>query len=124
MMDHFSVNVRDMERSKQFYTEVLAPLGSEMKLDFGTTVSFGPKEIISGDPAGSFWINEGEPQLIHFAFSAASKEEVEAFYNAALKAGGTDNGKPGIRPDYGSHYYAAFILDPDGYNIEAVCHGA
>ncbi|ALS02128.1 glyoxalase [Enterococcus silesiacus] len=124
MMDHFSVNVSDIEKSKQFYKEALAPLGNEIKLDFGTTVSFGKKEIISGDPAGGFWIVEGEPKLIHFAFSAASKAEVEAFYDAAIKAGGTDNGKPGIRPDYGAHYYAAFILDPDGYNIEAVYHGA
>lgn len=124
MIDHLSINVSDIDKSKQFYKEVLAPLGNEMKLDFGKSVSFGEKEIICGDPAGSFWITEGEPKLIHFTFSAASKEEVEAFYNAGLKAGGTDNGKPGIRPDYGAHYYAAFILDPDGYNIEAVYHGA
>ncbi|OTN89058.1 hypothetical protein A5819_001550 [Enterococcus sp. 7E2_DIV0204] len=124
MMDHFSVNVSDIERSKQFYKEVLAPLGNEVKLDFGTTVSFGKKDTESGDPAGGFWIVEGEPKLIHFAFSAASKEEVAAFYQAAIQAGGTDNGKPGIRADYGPHYYAVFILDPDGYNIEAVYHGA
>ena len=123
-MDHFSVNVSGIVRSEQFYKEILAPLGNEMKLDFGTTVNFGKNEIISRDSAGSFWLAEGEPKLIHFAFSASSKEEVKAFYNAGLKAGGTDNGKPGIRPDYGSHYYAAFILDPDGYNIEAVYHGA
>ncbi|MGG5342855.1 VOC family protein [Enterococcus sp. AZ192] len=92
-------------------------------MDFGKSVSFGEKDIASGDPGGSFWLTEGEPRLFHIAFSAVSQEEVNEFYETALKAGGTDNGKPGDRPDYGVSYYAAFIFDPDGYNIEAVYHG-
>ncbi|GGC92344.1 VOC family protein [Enterococcus wangshanyuanii] len=123
MIDHIALNVSDIEKSKQFYKEVLATLGNEIKLDFGKSVSFGEKDITNGDPGGSFWLSEGEPRFFHIAFSAASKEEVNKFYEVALEAGGTDNGKPGDRPDYGAGYYAAFIIDPDGYNIEAVYHG-
>lgn len=123
MIDHFAINVRDIEKSKQFYAAVLAQLGNEIKLDLGTGVSFGKLNSLGGDPAGGFWIMEGEPKPIHFAFSAASKDEVDAFYNAAIEAGGISNGAPGIRSDYHENYYAAFIFDLDGYNIEAVYHG-
>ena len=78
----------------------------------------------SMDPGGDFWISSGIPQTprTHIAFNAASRKIVENFYKSALSAGGTDNGRPGIRSQYHESYYAAFILDPDGYNIEAVCH--
>ena len=78
----------------------------------------------SSDPAGDFWIAEGEPQTprMHIAFNAASRAIVDAFHKAALAAGGQDNGAPGLRPIYHANYYGAFVRDPDGYNIEAVCH--
>ncbi|MBP2099493.1 VOC family protein [Enterococcus rivorum] len=123
MMDHFSIHVWEIEKSKQFCTEALMPLGNEIKMDFGTAVSFGKKNSNGGDPAGSFWLTEGEPKHIHFAFSASSREEVDAFYLAAIQAGGISNGTPGIRSDYHENYYATFIIDLDGYNIEAVYHG-
>lgn len=119
MIDHFSVTVKDIEKSRAFYKEVLTPLNGEIKLDFGNTVNFG----YANAPGGPFWIAEGIPTAVHIAFSASSKEEVEAFYQAALKAGGTDNGAPGYRPQYSETYYAAFVHDPDGNNIEAVYYG-
>lgn len=123
MIDHFIIKVKDINQSKQFYEEVLKTLGVEKKLDFGTSASFGEKVITSGDPAGGFWLSEGKPERIHFAFSANSKEDVNAFYEAALKAGGKGNGEPGPRPDVEENYYAAYVFDLDGYNIEAVYHG-
>ncbi|MGV6871573.1 VOC family protein [Pseudochelatococcus sp. B33] len=126
MLDHFSINVSDFDRSKRFYTAALTPLGYRLINDFGDAAGFGVPEGNgkSLDPAGDFWIVRSNPQppLVHFAFSAASREAVDAFYAAAVAAGGTDNGGPGLRPQYHPHYYAAFILDPDGYNLEAVCH--
>lgn len=129
MLDHLSVPVTDIHRSRQFYEQALAPLGYRLLHDFGHAVSFGVPEGYgaSSDPGGEFWIYQGEKApcpAVHFAFSAASQEVVEAFYQAAMSAGGTDNGAPGIRTQYHSHYYAAFVRDPDGYNTEAVCHRA
>ena len=80
----------------------------------------------AGDPGGEFWIHQGTPSTprVHVAFRARNRAEVDAFHRAALAAGGRDNGGPGLRPQYHPHYYGAFILDPDGYNVEAVCHHA
>ena len=126
MLDHTGINVADTARSRVFYTAALAPLGYSIREDFGQAVGFGVAEGYgkSPDPGGDFWISAG-PVLTprpHFAFSAESRAVVDAFHAAAIAAGGTSNGAPGLRQIYHSDYYAAFIFNPDGYNIEAVCH--
>jgi catechol 2,3-dioxygenase-like lactoylglutathione lyase family enzyme len=124
MIDHAGFNVTDLERSIAFYTTALAPLGYRVKVRHASSVGFGTDTGTSVDPGGDFWLSEGQPQepRVHIAFSAANEDEVRAFYAAALAAGGVDNGAPGLRPTYHPGYYAAFVLDPDGYNIEAVVH--
>jgi len=94
-------------------------------LEFEGAAGFGARQGVGDDPGGDFWIGAGEPQTprTHVAFRAANEEEVDEFYRAAIEAGGTDNGAPGERPHYHEGYYAAFVRDPDGYNIEAVFHG-
>ena len=126
MLDHLCINVSNLSLSRRFYTAALAPLGYQMTRGGSEAVGFG---ILAGrrrslDPDGDFWIAQGSvaPPLPHLAFSAANRNEVDAFFRAAIQAGGTDNGPPGLRPRYHPHYYAGFIIDPDGYNIEAVCH--
>jgi catechol 2,3-dioxygenase-like lactoylglutathione lyase family enzyme len=115
-VDHLTLRVRDLETSRRFYAAALAPWGSrESKGDWG--ISFGPPG--SEDVA----IAEGEPSApIHLALSAPDRETVQRFYAAALSAGGRDNGPPGERPQYHPGYYAAYVLDPDGNNVEAVFH--
>jgi catechol 2,3-dioxygenase-like lactoylglutathione lyase family enzyme len=122
MLDHVGIPVRDYARSKAFYLGALAPLGFGLVMEVpagGTSnAGFGPQ----GRP--QFWIGTGG-QLegrVHFAFMARDRAAVRAFYDAALAAGGKDNGPPGLRPMYHPNYYGAFVLDPDGHNIEAVCH--
>lgn len=126
VIDHMGITVSDLKTSRGFYTQALSPLGYVLRKNNPGSVSFG---VLNGhgkstDPAGDFWLSEGTPMVPrpHFAFNAAAQADVDAFFRAALAAGGTSNGTPGLRPDYHPHYYAAFILDPDGYNIEAVCH--
>jgi catechol 2,3-dioxygenase-like lactoylglutathione lyase family enzyme len=127
MLDHLGIDVGELERSKAFYQAALAPLGYDIRKENDHGVGFG---VVGGyrrslDPAGEFWIAPGAPTpAVHYAFSAKSRAAVDAFYAAALAAGGTGNGEPGLRPQYHENYYAAFVLDPDGYNIEAVCHEA
>jgi catechol 2,3-dioxygenase-like lactoylglutathione lyase family enzyme len=125
MIDHTGINISDFENSKEFYTKALAPLGYQLLKEFNASVTgfislvgFG----IDGKP--DFWITQGEVNTprIHIAFRAETREMVQAFYTAALEAGGRDNGVPGLRPNYHPDYYGAFVLDPDGHNIEAVCH--
>jgi len=123
MLDHVAYPVADYARSKAFYVQALAPLGYGLVKEVGQGGDwpgggFGPQ----GRP--HFWIATGTPinQPLHFAFMAQNRAAVDAFYGAALKAGGKDNGAPGLRPNYHANYYGAFVLDPDGYNIEAVCH--
>jgi catechol 2,3-dioxygenase-like lactoylglutathione lyase family enzyme len=121
MIDHTGVQVSDLPRSIAFYSKALAPLGIELVRKFQEIAAgFGEK----GKP--EFWIaGVGAPaDKIHIAFRAKGRAEVKAFYEAALAAGGTDNGPPGTRPHYHEHYYGAFVRDPDGHNIEAVCHEA
>lgn len=117
MIDHMGVLVSDLDASVTFYTRALAPLGYEVAMRFEGAAGFG----VGGKP--DFWIGVGKPtDKLHIALRAKGRAEVRAFYEAAMAAGGRDNGGPGIREDYHPHYYAAFVLDPDGHNIEAVCH--
>ena len=126
MIDHMGITVSDLKTSREFYTQALSPLGYVLRKNNPGSVSFG---VLNGhgkstDPAGDFWLSEGtlmEPR-VHFAFSAATRADVDAFFCAALAAGGAANGAPGLRPNFHPHYFAAFIIDLDGYNIEAVCH--
>jgi len=125
MIDHTGINVKNLALSKKFYESVLATIGYEVRLEFDDAVGFGSMEPSHGDdPGGDFWIAKGDPSLPrnHIAFRAASVAQVVAFYEAALAAGARDNGAPGLRPRYHTNYYAAFLFDPDEYNIEAVFH--
>jgi len=126
MIDHFGITVSDIKVSRIFYQAVLSSLGYVVTADFSTSVGFG---IVQGsgkssDPGGDFWLAQGTPMSprVHFAFAAPSHDHVGNFYASGIKAGGVDNGKPGFRLQYHPHYYATFLLDPDGYNVEAVCH--
>jgi catechol 2,3-dioxygenase-like lactoylglutathione lyase family enzyme len=118
MIDHSGVSVSDVARSKAFYRAALAPLGYTMLMEFEQFAGFGVA------PKPDFWIGQDKPNVppIHIAFRAESRAQVDAFYRAAMGAGGKDNGAPGLRPQYHPDYYGAFVLDPDGHNIEAVCH--
>lgn len=116
MIDHMGINCSDIARSKEFYQRALAPLGYAMMMDYGHVVGFGA----AGKP--DFWLAQGTPLPLHVAFFAPLRSVVRAFYDAAIAAGGTDNGPPGVRAMYHPSYYGAFVRDPDGYNIEAVCH--
>ena len=117
MLDHIGLVVADYARSKEFFGKALAPLGYTLLMEFGTLAGFG----VGGKP--DFWISQGSPAArAHVAFSSANRTTVDAFYRASLAAGGCDNGPPGLRPQYHPDYYGAFVYDPDGNNIEAVCH--
>ena len=119
MIDHLGVIVRSYGASLQFYTAVLAPLGYGLVVEQAGRAAYGPP----GKPL--FWIGAGEPAAkttIHIAFAAQDRPAVEAFHAAAIKAGAIDNGSPGLRPEYHANYFGAFVIDPDGNNIEAVCH--
>ena len=125
MFDHIGFTVSHFELSKNFYELALAPLGIKALVELPPEI-LGPNERVLGFgiERPQFWINTG-PRIqpgIHLAFTAESRAIVAAFYKAALAAGGTDNGAPGLRPHYHEHYYGAFVRDPDGHNIEAVCH--
>ncbi len=126
MIDHTGFYVSDLESSKTFYSSALKSLGYAVRLEFaGKAAGFGPATLEEGaDPGGGFWLTQGTPYTprVHLAFRARSKADVDAFWHAALQAGAKDNGAPGYRPHYHPGYYAAFVLDPDGYNIEAVFH--
>jgi catechol 2,3-dioxygenase-like lactoylglutathione lyase family enzyme len=116
MLDHIRLPVSDCERSKRFYAAALAPLGSVLLVEEGDA-GFGPPR------KPQFWIGPGRVAApAHVAFVAVDRAAVRAFHAAAVAAGGRDNGSPGLRPHYHANYYAAFVLDPDGHNIEAVSH--
>jgi catechol 2,3-dioxygenase-like lactoylglutathione lyase family enzyme len=118
MIDHISVGVSDVETAKKFYAQALEPLGYSVAFegDWGAGYS-------NPDGQPDFWIGPIEtPARVHVAFYAENRSLVDAFHAAALAAGGKDNGAPGLRPHYHPNYYGAFALDPDGHNIEAVCH--
>ncbi len=124
MIDHSGLSVLDFGTAKAFYAAALAPLGVSYLFTVPPEHTGGVKVGGFGTDRPRFWINEGGPQSppVHFAFTANTRESVDAFHAAALQAGGTDNGPPGLRPHYHADYYGAFVLDPDGNNIEAVCH--
>lgn len=125
-IDHVGFAVADAEVSRHFYEAALQPLGLSLIMTVpaaengsgGTAHGFGT----DGNPF--FWVGDNERvgEGTHVAFTAGSRAQVDSFHAAALAAGGRDHGAPGLRPHYGPHYYAAFVLDPDGINIEAVCH--
>jgi catechol 2,3-dioxygenase-like lactoylglutathione lyase family enzyme len=129
MIDHIGVVVTDYAKSKAFYERVLAPLGARLIMEHGIWCGFG-----RGDKP-TFWIGGSRPSYwkgedhrpaaspAHIAFEAKTRAEVDAFYAAAIAAGASDFGKPGLRPEYHPGYYGAFVLDPDGNNVEAVIHG-
>jgi catechol 2,3-dioxygenase-like lactoylglutathione lyase family enzyme len=121
VIDHIGVGVRNYEESVDFYSRALLPLGLELVAETETdnrAAGFGYKG------RDDFWIHEGRPVgRSHIAFEAQEREQVDAFHAAALEAGGRDNGAPGMRTEYSSTYYAAYVLDPNGNNIEAVFHG-
>jgi len=119
VLDHVGLPVSNFERSKRFYAEALSPLGYELIMEPSVSAAgFGRW----GKP--DFWIAQGEPgPSLHVAFAAEDRATVDAFYEEAIAAGGRDNGGPGLRPEYHPTYYGAFVFDPDGNNIEAVCHG-
>jgi catechol 2,3-dioxygenase-like lactoylglutathione lyase family enzyme len=119
MIDHIGFDVADLQKSRAFYLQALAPLGYGVVMEWEKWIGFG------ADGKPDFWIvgsgNVTAPHL-HVAFRAKNREVVDAFYAEALKAGAKDNGAPGIREHYHPNYYGAFVIGPDGHNIEAVCH--
>ena len=126
MIDHVSIGVGDLARSRSFYAAVLAPLGYRRLFDLVDTSGYGRDEPHPlNEQALPFWIGRapgGAALSGHVCFKAPNRAAVKAFHNAALAAGGRDNGAPGLRPHYHAHYYGAFVIDPDGHNVEAVCH--
>ena len=118
MIDHVTANVSDFEQAKRFYEQALAPLGYSVQAEFEGAAGFG-----TGQGIPDFWIgSRSERGATHVAFSANDRASVDKFYEAAIAAGGRDNGPPGLRPDYHETYYAAYVHDADGNNIEAVSH--
>lgn len=127
MIDHTGVSVSNFEKSKTFYTKALKPIGYTLLLEFPASITGTTNVAGFGEPPKpDFWIGAGTPNdpRIHVAFRVGNRSLVDAFYQAALAAGGKDHGAPGLRPQYHSNYYGAFVLDPDGHNIEVVCHEA
>ena len=124
MLDHITFGVGDFDRALSFYDQALAPLGVERLVLITAEMTGGTAYVGYGEAGRPYFWFHGEGATtgtMHVAFSAASRTMVDAFYAAALAAGGTDNGAPGLRPHYDPNYYGAFVLDPEGRNIEAVC---
>jgi catechol 2,3-dioxygenase-like lactoylglutathione lyase family enzyme len=124
MFNHVSIGVRDLARTRRFYDGALAPLGYQCLREGPTLLGYGGDSVV-------LWISPtatpvpADPQSgLHFCFNAPNRDAVDAFHRAALGAGGSDNGAPGLRPEYSADYYAAFVIDPDGYRIEAYCRSA
>ena len=125
MLDHIGIGVTDYEKAKAFYDLALAPLGIAKVMEVTAAESGHSDAAGYGKERPFFWFGRVERTTpVHIAFTAPDRATVDAFYRAALAAGGSDNGAPGPRPHYHADYYGAFVLDPDGHNIEAVCHAA
>ena len=124
MIDHVGFSVSDYERAKAFYLAALAPLGYELVMEVRQMENDNPAGGFGAGGKPDFWIggDGGLDHAMHVALVAKDRLTVDAFYRAAIAAGGKDNGAPGLRPHYHPNYYGAFVLDPDGHNIEAVCH--
>jgi catechol 2,3-dioxygenase-like lactoylglutathione lyase family enzyme len=122
MFDHVKFGVSDFEASKAFFARALAPLGIAVVAE--GEPSYGVELCGEGDASLCLFQTQEKPAHLHLAFAARTRQQVDAFYRAALEAGGKDNGAPGLRPQYNATYYAAFVIGPDGHNIEAVCHQA
>jgi catechol 2,3-dioxygenase-like lactoylglutathione lyase family enzyme len=121
MIDHISIGVRDVGKTKRFYDAALKPLGYKCLSESEGSLGYGGDAVV-------LWISSTKQPVaadmksgLHFCFTAPTPRSVDAFHAAALSGGGRDNGKPGLRPDYGPGYYAAFVIDPDGYRLEAHC---
>lgn len=124
MLDHVSIGVADVARAKAFYDAVLSPLGYRCLSESPGSLGYGAGTV-------TLWVNAAARPVpadmesgLHFCFTAPTRASVDAFHAAALATGGKDNGKPGLRADYGPGYYAAFAIDPDGYRLEAYCQEA
>ena len=131
MIDHIGIGVADFARAKRFHATALAPIGYALVMEVPASVADGADAAGFGDPGKpDFWIGSenGTARVTtppaHIAFRAADRQAVDAFYAAALAAGGKDNGAPGPRPHYHENHYVAFIIDPQGHNVEVVCHAA
>lgn len=116
MFDHITLSVADVERATRFYRQSLEPLGFRLEQEFEGGAGFG------SDGVAQLWLQTGTSPGVHIAFRAGSRQAVDSFHAAALAAGGVDNGAPGVRESYGPTYYAAFVRDPDGNNVEAITH--
>lgn len=120
MFDHVKFGVTDYEASRRFFVQALEPLGGRIVAEGAP--DYGVEILIGGNESLCLFQTREKPAPLHIAFRAESREEVDQFHRAALAAGGRDHGAPGLRPHYHAHYYAAFVIGPDGHNIEAVCH--
>jgi catechol 2,3-dioxygenase-like lactoylglutathione lyase family enzyme len=120
MFDHVKFGVSDFAASKAFYASALEPLGVAIVAE--GEPAYGVELCAAGPTSLCLFQTDEKPAHLHLAFSAATRQQVDAFHRAALAAGGRDNGAPGLRPHYHPHYYAAFVIGPDGHNLEAVCH--
>ncbi len=118
MFDHLGLGVTDYAASKAFFLKSLEPLGAGIVMEGEHGLGIGPKA------KPSLWLfqTSDKPTPMHLAFTAETRQQVQDFYRAALEAGGKDNGAPGLRPHYHPNYYGAFVIGPDGHNVEAVCH--
>ena len=121
MLNHISIGVRDIARTKAFYDAALKPLSYKALSEAETSLGYGKDAVVLWIYQVAAPVPADERSGLHFCFDAPTRESVAAFHKAALAAGGRDNGKAGLRPDYGPNYYAGFVLDPDGYRLEAYC---
>jgi catechol 2,3-dioxygenase-like lactoylglutathione lyase family enzyme len=123
MIDHMGITVSNYPKSKAFYDAIFAALGGSLLKEIPLEFTGGKHVVGYGRSMPVFWLTEGTADRgSHYAFTAEYRAQVHAFYDAALKSGGTDNGAPGLRTHYHADYYGAFVIDPDGNNVEAVCH--
>jgi len=125
MIDHTGVVVSNFQKSKNFYVQALSAIGYTLLADIPASITGHTDVAGFGEaPKPDFWVSQGTPNKpgVHIAFRVFSREAVDAFYMSAMAAGGRDNGPPGLRTHYHPNYYGAFVMDPDGHNIEAVCH--
>jgi catechol 2,3-dioxygenase-like lactoylglutathione lyase family enzyme len=121
MFNHISIGVRDIARSRKFYDAALKPLGFKCLSEGADSLGYGEEDVALWIAPVAKPVAIDDKAYLHFCFGAGSRKAVDAFHEGAMKTGGKDNGKPGLRKDYGENYYAAFVIDPDGYRLEAYC---